>query len=231
MTASRRSSPSAHGARAIAGASPPLRLRSTTARSSCCSTTATGGSSSAASPSVASRAATATAGTPSSRGASSRGAMGAFVFDAADARVRDFLDASTVVELATISPSGRPFVTPLWFVGDDGALYVTTAATSRAARNVATHPAVAMLLHGDCDGRRDRVLLLRGTATMHHAFPSWRVLAKLALKYYLSPQGALSEVRHAAQWPLRLLYYADARGGPSYLRIVPTSGEIVPASP
>ena len=139
--------------------------------------------------------------------------------DASDARVRDFLDTSTVVELATVSPDGgRPFVTPLWFVDDDGALYVTTAATSRAARNVATHPAVAMLLHGDRDGRRDRVLLLRGTAIVHHAFPSWRVLAKLALKYYLSPHGALSELRHAAQWPLRLLYYADARGAP------PTSG-------
>jgi uncharacterized pyridoxamine 5'-phosphate oxidase family protein len=140
--------------------------------------------------------------------------MGASAFDASDARVRDFLDASTVVELATVSPSGRPFVTPLWFVGDDGALYVTTAATSRAARNVATHPAVAMLFHGDRDGRRDRVLLLRGTATVHQAFPSWRVVAKLALKYHLSPRGALSELRHAAQWPLRLLYYTDARGGP-----------------
>ncbi|HZW74622.1 MAG TPA: pyridoxamine 5'-phosphate oxidase family protein [Caldimonas sp.] len=176
-------------------------------------------------------AATATAGTPSSRGASSRGAMGASAFDASDARVRDFLDASTVVELATVSPSGRPFVTPLWFVGDDGALYVTTSATSRAARNVATHPAVAMLLHGDRDGRRDRVLLLRGSATVHHAFPSWRVLAKLALKYHVSPRGALSELRHAAQWPLRLLYYADGRGGPAHLRIVPTAAEIVPASP
>jgi hypothetical protein len=88
-----------------------------------------------------------------------------------------------------------------------------------------------MLLHGDRDGRRDRVLLLRGSATVHHAFPSWRVLAKLALKYQLSPRGALSELRHATQWPLRLLYYADARGGPAHLRIVPTAGEIVPASP
>jgi hypothetical protein len=127
--------------------------------------------------------------------------MAASAVDASDARVRDFLDASTVVELATISPSGRPFVTRLWFVADDGALYVTTGATSRAARNVATHSAVGMLLHGDRDGRRDRVLLLRGTATVHHALPSWRVLAKLALKYHLSPRGALSELRHAAQWP------------------------------
>ena len=111
--------------------------------------------------------------------------------------------------------SRRPFVTPLWFVDDDGALYVTTAATSRAARNVATHPAVAMLLHGDRYGRRDRVLLLRGSATVHHAFPSWRVLAKLALKYQLSPRGALSELRHSAQWPLRLRYYADPHAASS----------------
>ena len=48
---------------------------------------------------------------------------------------------------------------------------------------------------------------------------------------HLSPRGALSELRHTAQWLLRLLYYADARGGPAHLRIVPTAGEIVPASP
>jgi hypothetical protein len=60
---------------------------------------------------------------------------------------------------------------------------------------------------------------------VHHAFPSWRVLAKLALKYHLSPRGALSELQHAAQWPLRLLYYADARGGPAHLWIVPTAGK------
>ena len=62
--------------------------------------------------------------------------MGASACDASDARVRDVLDASTVVELATVSPSGHPFVTPLWFVADDGALYVTTAATSRAVNYI-----------------------------------------------------------------------------------------------
>ena len=45
------------------------------------------------------------------------------------------------------------------------------------------------------------------------------------------PRSRLSELRHAAQWPLRLLYYADPRGGPAHLRIVPTAGEIVPESP
>jgi hypothetical protein len=28
------------------------------------------------------------------------------------------------------------------------------------------------------------------------------------------PRSRLSELRHAAQWPLRHLYYADARGAP-----------------
>lgn len=149
---------------------------------------------------------------------------------ACDTRVREFLDASTVVELATVSPRGRPFVTPLWFVVDDGVLYITTA-TGRAARNVAAHPAVALLLHGDRDRRRDEVVLLRGTATVHHGFPSWRVLAKIASKYHLRPRAALSELRHAAQWPLRLLYYTYARGGPAHLRIVPTGADFVPSSP
>jgi len=54
-----------------------------------------------------------------------------------------------VVQVATLSPEGRPFVTPLWLVVEGGALYLTTGPATRASRNVAQHPDVVLLFHGE----------------------------------------------------------------------------------
>ena len=66
-----------------------------------------------------------------------------------DPAVRGFLRRSMVVQVATLSPEGRPFVTPLWFVVEGGALYLTTGPATRAGRNVAQHPDVVLLFHGE----------------------------------------------------------------------------------
>src|SRR5262245_19648682 len=58
---------------------------------------------------------------------------------------------------------------------------------------------------------RDEVVVLRGTATVQCGLPSWRVLAKIASNYHLRPRAPLSELRQAAQWPLRLLYSPRTR--------------------
>jgi len=144
-----------------------------------------------------------------------------------DAAVAAFLADSMVALFATLSPAGRPFVTPIWFVADDGMLYMTTGRETRAARNIARHPEVTILLGGE-GARRDTVLRLRGTATCHAGLPPWRVLLRIAAKYYLAPGALAVELRHAAQWGLRARYYAQVPGGAGYLRIVPTAAEILP---
>ena len=63
--------------------------------------------------------------------------------------VVDFLHGSMVALVATVSATGRPFVTPLWFVVDGGTLYLTTGTATWAARNVARQPEVALLLTGE----------------------------------------------------------------------------------
>lgn len=140
----------------------------------------------------------------------------------ADPAVRDFLRRSLVAQVATRSPSGRAFMTPLWFVVDGGALYVATAAETWTAKNVAQHPEVALLFRDEASERFDRVLRLRGTATCHRGFPSWRVLLRVAAKYYAPPRALGVELRNARKWRLRTLYYAHAKGGPAHLRIVPS---------
>ena len=143
-----------------------------------------------------------------------------------DPAVRAFLRRTRIVEVATLSPKRRPFVTPLWFVVDGGALYLTTGPETWAARNVARQPEVTLLFDEERGGRSRRVLRLRGTATRHYGLPSWRVLLRVAAKYYVSPHALPLEMRNARRWRLRRLLYAQGRFG--YLRVLPTAGELLP---
>ena len=144
-----------------------------------------------------------------------------------DPEVRTFLRGSLVVQFATLSPKSRPFVTPLWFVVDDGALYITTGAESRAGKNVAQHPAVTVLFSGERVQGRGRCLRLRGTATCHRGLPPWRVLLRVAAKYYLSPRALSAELRNANKWRLRQGYYGQAQGGAGYIRVAPTAVDFI----
>ena len=138
-----------------------------------------------------------------------------------------FILGSMVALVATRSPKSRPFMTPLWFVLDRGALYVTTGAQSWAGRNIAGHPEVTLLFGGERGMAPERILRLRGRGTCANGFPPWRVLARVAAKYYIAPRALLVELRHMALWGLRMRYYGGVRGGPGYLRIVPTSAEFL----
>jgi len=138
-----------------------------------------------------------------------------------DPAVRELLAISLVARVATRSRAGAPALTPLWFVADDGHLYATTGQATLAARNAKACPEIAVLFDGEAAGPRERVLRLRGRATVHDELPAWRVLARFALKYYVG--GFASELRHARQWRLRQRYYAQ--GEIAVIDFVPESGE------
>jgi nitroimidazol reductase NimA-like FMN-containing flavoprotein (pyridoxamine 5'-phosphate oxidase superfamily) len=145
----------------------------------------------------------------------------------ADSAVHDFLGHSMVVQVATVSPKGRPFVTPLWFVVDDGLLYVTTGAGTRAARNISAGSAVTLLFTGEHGRHGERALRVRGAATVHEGLPSWRVLLRIAAKYYVAPRAMISELTNAAKWPMRARYYAQVTGGAGHLCVRPTTAEFM----
>jgi pyridoxamine 5'-phosphate oxidase-like protein len=119
-------------------------------------------------------------------------------------------------------------VTPLWFVVDSGVLYVTAGPESRAGRNVARQPEVTLLFRRECATPSTQVLRLRGTATRHYGLPPWRVLVRVAVKYYATPGALRAELTHARLWGLRRRYYAQAKGGFGHLRVVPTTTELLP---
>lgn len=144
-----------------------------------------------------------------------------------DPDVRAFLHRSLIVQVATLSPKRRPFVTPLWFVVDRGVLYITTGAESRAGKNVGQHPDVVLLFSGEGAHGPARHLRLRGIATCHSGLPSWRVLLRVAAKYYLAPRAIVAELRNAGKWRLRQRYYGQATGGAGHIRVVPVAVEFL----
>jgi hypothetical protein len=103
---------------------------------------------------------------------------------------------------------------------------MTTGRDTRAARNVVQHPEMTLLVGGEA-GNPEPLLRLRATATCHPGLPPFRVLARFAAKYYLSPAAVAVELRHARQWGYRNRYYAQAPGGPGHLRVVPTAAELL----
>jgi pyridoxamine 5'-phosphate oxidase-like protein len=145
-----------------------------------------------------------------------------------DVAVRAFLRRSMVVQVATLSAKKRPFITPLWFVHDGGVLYITTGPETWAGKNVMHNPEVALLFSGERAAASDQRLRLRGTATCHRELPSWRVLLRVAAKYYLSPAAMRVELHNARKWGLRRRYYGQVTGGFGYIRVVPTDGEFLP---
>src|SRR4051795_4911960 len=54
--------------------------------------------------------------------------------------IRDFLDEQKTVSVATIGPSGRPHLVPLWYVPDGEELIGWTFAKSQKAKNLERDP-------------------------------------------------------------------------------------------
>jgi len=132
---------------------------------------------------------------------------------------------SFVARVATRSRSGRPALTPLWFVVDHGHFFMATGQAALAARNADANPEITILLDGEAAGRSQFVLRVHGKARVHAGFPTWRVLARLALKYYVAPAAARVELAHASRWRLRSRYYAQ--GHPAVIEFVPETAELL----
>lgn len=141
--------------------------------------------------------------------------------------IQKFVRDSLVAHVASRSPAGRPFVTPLWFTPHDGVLWITTGLGTRLARNLAGHSEVILLLWGDRSRDGGELLRLRARATVHSGLPPGPVLLRIAMRYYLAPQALASELRNVTRWSLRARYYAQISGGAGHVRVVPIAAEIV----
>jgi nitroimidazol reductase NimA-like FMN-containing flavoprotein (pyridoxamine 5'-phosphate oxidase superfamily) len=80
-----------------------------------------------------------------------------------DARITGYLAQTTIVRLATVTPSGRPHVAPFWFA-TDGVRIVISTLSNQTVRNLAVNPDCALLVDLGTDFRDLRGAQVRGRA-------------------------------------------------------------------
>jgi len=102
--------------------------------------------------------------------------------------------------LATVTPGGRPQVSPLWFWWDRPTLWLVSFRDSRRARNVAANPRVSLSV--DCDRFPARGALLQGRARLRD--PEREPLARILERYLPRPSVAEYLERYLAD-PNRVL--------------------------
>jgi general stress protein 26 len=144
-----------------------------------------------------------------------------------DAEVQQFLAGSMIARIATISARGTPQIMPLYFVCQDGKLYLNNATTSPTVRNIQVRPRVVLLFEGDRGRRRDRCLRITGVATFREDAAVMRsVSMRAARKYYLSVPAFISNLRHARTLRAMRRYRAERTSG--MIEVVPETAEFLP---
>ena len=127
---------------------------------------------------------------------------------AADARLRE----ETVIWLTTVSASGQPQSSPVWFVWDGSEFLIYGSKDGRKTGNIAAHPRVG--LHLDGNGRGGGIVVFECTARIDPDGPPAGSAPE-----YLAKYGQRIE---ANRWTPA----SFARDYPDVIRVTPTRARI-----
>ena len=83
--------------------------------------------------------------------------------DSIPAAARDLLEASTAV-LATVGPDGRPQLSAVWFLAEEGVIKVSLNSSRQKVKNLRANPAVTFFVFDP--ERPSRYLEVRGDAAI-----------------------------------------------------------------
>ncbi len=109
--------------------------------------------------------------------------------------------------LTTVAPDGTPQSSPVWFIWDDGEMYIYSRRSPRV-RNIRQNPRVSFNLDGNRLG--GKVVVLEGTAIIDEQAPPVHENEE-----YLDKYGPVMAERHwAPEW--------FAENYPVYIRVQPT---------
>ncbi len=96
---------------------------------------------------------------------------------AAEKRLR----ADQIAWLTTVSPSGMPRSSPIWFLWDGETFLIFSQPNKPKVRNVEAHSKVS--LHLDGDGRGGNIVTIEGTARIDRDAPPADAVSAYAEKY------------------------------------------------
>lgn len=109
-----------------------------------------------------------------------------------DGEIDDLLALDVPAHLATIDSDGTPRVTPIWFLWEDGAFFMTSVKGKIQLRNLRRNPlaSVCVDIERDDDGtghRRNRQVKAKGTVRLLDDDGTWT--RRITLKYVSGPGG------------------------------------------
>lgn len=108
--------------------------------------------------------------------------------------------------IATVTPEGAPHVTPIWFIHEDGTVFVTPRAESSWLTNLRREPRVAIAV--DEEPFPYRKVTIEGTAEFCHDVgddDTWRDLYRRIARKYTSPEGAEAYIQGTIDQPRALI--------------------------
>ena len=147
-----------------------------------------------------------------------------------DPAVLDIMRRSMVARIATLSHNGRPSINPLYFVYLNGQIWLGTVDWTLAARNVKADPQVSALFEVEQDPSDQRVLRIKGRASVRTDQKAQRSYnLRVARKYLLTPGGIRNALAHMRQLPLKRIYHAQAaeKGQPCVIEVTPEQAEFL----
>jgi general stress protein 26 len=151
-----------------------------------------------------------------------------------DPEALDILRRCMVARIATLSHSGRPSITPLYFVAPHGLIWLGTSDWTLAARSVQADPRVSVLFEVERDHGPRRVLRISGRASVLRDPRAQRSYNRqVARKYVLTPSGIRHYLAHLRQLKLQHLYHAQSaeKGQACVIEVTPLHVELLPAEP
>jgi predicted pyridoxine 5'-phosphate oxidase superfamily flavin-nucleotide-binding protein len=144
--------------------------------------------------------------------------------------VRAILGHAMVARIATLSRSGRPSVTPLYFVAPRGRIWLGTADWTLAARDVRADPHASVLINAERDPADRRVVRVVGAASLRTDLQTQaEYVLRVALKYSLTLGQVRNTLGHWRLIALRRRYHAQsaAKGRACVIEVVPERVELI----
>ena len=150
--------------------------------------------------------------------------------NADDPAVLSILRQAMVARVASLSRSGRPSITSLYFVYGKGYLWLGTADWTLAAREVKANPRVSVLFQIEKNPHDRGILRVTGSARVVTDPKTNRTNElRTAFKYILTPVGLAHYLAHLNLLQLNRRYHAQSaeKGHPCVLEVTPERFELL----
>jgi len=102
--------------------------------------------------------------------------------------LQTFLARPLVARLATVRPNGTPQIVPMWFLYEDGVLYMSTRTAAAKVKHLHKNPRVAVVVDEMVAPLKNKVVTLEGAVEMQTTGVK-EVTTKIYHKY-LGTEGA-----------------------------------------